>query len=160
MQHAVFHQTMVRSVRRRLAPLVCLLLLTSCGSNPYRAPSDVAAPPATATKLPDGLAYAVLRPGHGTMHPTRSSTVTANYTGWTKDGREFDSTLGPGGHRTPATFQLNRLIQGWQEMVPLMVAGEKVRVWIPGKLAYDNRHRPGAPHGMLVFDIELLNFSH
>ena len=40
-----------------------------------------------------------------------------------------------------------------------MVAGERLRVWIPGKPAHDNRNRPGTPHGMLVFDIELLNFK-
>lgn len=40
-----------------------------------------------------------------------------------------------------------------------MVAGERLRAWIPGKLAHDNRNRPGVPHGMLVFDIELLNFK-
>jgi peptidylprolyl isomerase len=37
-----------------------------------------------------------------------------------------------------------------------MVVGEKRRFWIPGHLAYDNIDRPGAPRGMLVFDIELL----
>ncbi|HNF98653.1 MAG TPA: FKBP-type peptidyl-prolyl cis-trans isomerase [Pseudomonadota bacterium] len=38
----------------------------------------------------------------------------------------------------------------------LMVEGEKARFWIPGKLAYgDTPTRPGAPAGMLVFDIEL-----
>ena len=35
-----------------------------------------------------------------------------------------------------------------------MVDGEKTRFWIPQRLAYDDK--PGAPRGMLVFDIELL----
>jgi FKBP-type peptidyl-prolyl cis-trans isomerase len=40
----------------------------------------------------------------------------------------------------------------------LMVVGDKTRFWIPGELAYGNSpSRPGAPWGMLVFDIELLD---
>jgi peptidylprolyl isomerase len=35
-----------------------------------------------------------------------------------------------------------------------MVAGEKRRFWIPVELAYNNA--PGAPAGMLVFDVELV----
>jgi peptidylprolyl isomerase len=57
----------------------------------------------------------------------------------------------------PATFPLNRVIAGWTEGVQLMVEGQKVRFWIPGKLAYgDKPVRPGAPAGTLVFDVELL----
>ena len=136
-----------------------LLPLSGCVTNPYLAPADVAAPPSTATVLPDGLAYVVLSSGTGSAHPNLDAVITVNYTGWTTDGRKFDSTVNPDGSTSPATFPLNKLIQGWQEMLPLMVAGERVRVWIPGKLAYDNRHRPGAPKGMLVFDIELLSFK-
>ena len=41
-----------------------------------------------------------------------------------------------------------------------MTKGEKARFWIPGHLAYgDTPTRPGAPAGMLVFDIELLDFQ-
>lgn len=141
------------------ALVAALSLLAGCQTNPYLPPADVAAPPSTATVLPDGLAYAVLSSGTGSTHPTLDSVITVNYIGWTTDGRKFDSTINVDGSRSPATFPLNKLIQGWQEMLPLMVAGERVRVWIPGKLAYDNRNRPGTPKGMLVFDIELLSFK-
>jgi len=41
-----------------------------------------------------------------------------------------------------------------------MVVGDKARFWIPGNLAYgDKPTRPGAPAGMLVFDIELLSIK-
>jgi peptidylprolyl isomerase len=54
-------------------------------------------------------------------------------------------------------FPLNEVIKGWTEGVQLMVEGEKTRFWIPGNMAYgDQPTRPGAPAGMLVFDIELL----
>jgi peptidylprolyl isomerase len=38
-----------------------------------------------------------------------------------------------------------------------MVEGEKTRFWIPQRLAYEGK--PGAPAGMLVFDIELISFK-
>ncbi|MBU6470347.1 MAG: FKBP-type peptidyl-prolyl cis-trans isomerase [Gammaproteobacteria bacterium] len=148
------------AIRRiSLALVAASSLLAGCQTNPYLPPADVAAPPSTAAVLPDGLAYQVLSSGTGSAHPTLDSVITVNYTGWTTDGRKFDSTVNPDGSTSPATFPLNKLIQGWQQMLPLMVAGERVRVWIPGRLAYDNRNRPGAPKGMLVFDIELLSFK-
>jgi len=139
--------------------IAVIIFLTGCTTDPYRAPFDVAAPPSNAIKLANGLAYQVLRRGNGDQHPTLASTITVTYTGWTADGKKFDSTVNPDGNSNPATFPLNKLIQGWQDALPLMVSGEKIRVWIPGNLAYDNRNRPDAPHGMLVFDIELLSFK-
>ena len=38
-----------------------------------------------------------------------------------------------------------------------MVTGEKRRLWIPEELAYKGRQ--GSPAGMLVFDIELIDFQ-
>src|SRR4030095_16290644 len=116
------------------------------------APSEVAAPPANALKTPSGLASRVLTVGLGTSHPTLKSTVTVHYTGWTTDGKMFEtSTNGP-----PVTFLVGSVIPGWTEALQLMVAGEKRRFWIPGSLAYDNSPNPSDPKGMLVFDIELL----
>jgi peptidylprolyl isomerase len=118
------------------------------------APDDVAAPPSDALKTPSGLASKVLRVGMGMSHPTPRSTVTVHYTGWTaSDGRMFESSVASG---KPATFQVLGVIPGWTEGLQLMVRGEKRRFWIPGHLAYDNIEMPGAPKGMLVFDIELL----
>lgn len=117
-------------------------------------PDDVAAPPADATRTKSGLAYVVLHPGKGDRHPSRSSTVVVDYTGWTTDGRMFDSSVMRG---EPAEFPLERVIKGWTEGLQLMTVGEKVRMWIPGKLAYGEK--PGMPHGMLVFDVELLGIK-
>lgn len=121
------------------------------------APPDVAAVPADAQVTPSGLAYKVLKPGTGSIHPTVNSTVTVHYTGWSTDGKMFDSSVV---RNEPATFGLGQVIRGWTEGVQLMSLGEKCRFWIPGNLAYDNGGGPpDAPKGMLVFDIELLDFK-
>ena len=117
------------------------------------APPDVAAAPANATKTASGLASRVIKPGTGKTHPAKTDMVTVHYTGWTTDGKMFDSSKTGGG--TPATFPLDRVIAGWTEGVQLMVAGETRRLWIPEALAYQGRRDP---KGMLVFDVELISF--
>ena len=121
------------------------------GKAPLPAPADVAKAPKSATKTKSGIAYTQLTKGKGTDKPKATDKVQVHYTGWTTDGKMFDSSVQRG---QPSTFGLNQVIPGWTEMVQLMTEGEKVRVWIPEKLAYAGR--PGAPQGMLVFDIELL----
>jgi len=116
------------------------------------APADVSAPPADAQRSASGLAWKVLNAGGGTAKPGPTSVVTVHYTGWTTDGKPFDSSVSRG---RPATFPLNRVIAGWTEGLQLMTVGEERRIWIPQNLAY--KGRPGRPAGMLVFDVELLN---
>ena len=96
----------------------------------------------------------MLRQGTGFRKPDGLREVLVHYTGWTTDGKMFDSSIPRG---RPSTFALNQVIKGWTEGVQLMVEGEKTRFWIPGELAYgDKPSRPGSPAGDLVFDIELL----
>ena len=56
-------------------------------------PPDVAAPPADAKRTASGLAYKVLIPGSGTRRPASSDRVTVHYSGWTTDGKMFDSSI-------------------------------------------------------------------
>lgn len=127
--------------------------LISFEPSPEKAPADVKAPPPDAAKTASGIAYKVLAKGTGTRHPSASSKVTVHYSGWTTDGKLFDSSVLRG---EPATFQLNQVIKGWTEGVQLMVEGEKRRFWIPENLAYEGR---GPVNGMLVFDIELIKIQ-
>jgi peptidylprolyl isomerase len=119
------------------------------------APADVAAPPADAEKTASGLASKVITPGKSKDHPAATDTVKVHYTGWTTDGKMFDSSVQRG---EPITFGLNQVIPGWSEGVQLMTVGEKRRLWIPEELAY--KGQPGRPQGMLVFDVELLDILH
>src|SRR5262245_46253420 len=115
------------------------------------APPDVAAPPAGATKTASGLATRVLKAGAGSDHPVREDLVTLHYTGWTTDGKMFDSSVA---RNQPSTFGVSRVIAGFSEGIQLMVPGEKRRLWIPEALAY--KGQAGRPAGMLVFDVELI----
>jgi FKBP-type peptidyl-prolyl cis-trans isomerase len=124
------------------------------GSASIPPPSDVAAPPADATRTATGLWSKVLRPGRGTRHPRPNSRVTVHYTGWTTDGKMFDSSVP---RNEPSSFALDGVIPGWTQGVQMMVEGEKRRFWIPAQLAYEGQD--GQPQGMLVFDIELLKID-
>jgi FKBP-type peptidyl-prolyl cis-trans isomerase len=119
--------------------------------SPLIAPPDVKAPPEDAKRTASGLAYKVLRPGKGTRSPSPFSQVTVHYTGWTTDGRMFDSSVPRG---VPTQMRLDEVIKGWTEGVPMMTEGERMRFWIPENLAYGGKG--DGPRGMLVFDIELV----
>lgn len=114
-------------------------------------PADLTEPPADAERTRSGLAHKILRAGTGDKKPKRRSVVHVNYSGWTTDGRLFDSTI-LRGH--PAEFRLDSVIDGWTEGLQLMTEGEVRRFWIPAKLAYERQL--DKPQGMLVFDIELI----
>jgi FKBP-type peptidyl-prolyl cis-trans isomerase len=116
-------------------------------------PPDVKAPPADAAKTPSGLASKVITPGTGKTHPRPTDQVTVHYTGWTTDGKMFDSSVARG---MPATFPLNGVIAGWTEGLQLMVTGETRRLWIPEQLAYKGLRDP---KGVLVFDVELIKIQ-
>ena len=143
-----------------LAFIGCSGILFGCSPSPTHdvpqipPPPDVAAAPADAQRTPTNIAFKVLQPGTGTRHPRPNSQVTVHYTGWTTDGRTFDSSISKG---QPITFGLDQVIPGWTQGVQMMVEGEKRRFWIPGSLAYDGT--PGRPQGTLVFDIELIRIG-
>ena len=122
---------------------------------PIPAPANVAKPPAASAKTASGLASIVLQPGTGKTRPGPADLATVNYTGWTTDGKMFDSSVA---RATPAVFALNEdLIRGWTEGVPFMVEGERTRFWIPESLAYGGSG--DGPRGMLVFDLELISIQ-
>jgi peptidylprolyl isomerase len=116
-------------------------------------PADLKAPPQTAQRLSSGVVIEILNPGTGTRHPRMDSHVTLNYSGWSPDGVLLESTI-MSGH--PAIVLVGTALPGWRELLPLMVTGEKVRIWIPADLAYgEGAFRPTAPAGNVVYDIEL-----
>jgi peptidylprolyl isomerase len=131
------------------------IVLLDTRLSPTIPPPDVKSPPSDARRTATGLAFKVLRPGTGTKKPRDGDKVTVHYTGWTTDGKMFDSSVARG---QAATFELGMdLIRGWNEGVPFMVEGERTRFWIPEALAY--KGEAGKPRGMLVFDIDLIKIE-
>ncbi|QWT18531.1 FKBP-type peptidyl-prolyl cis-trans isomerase [Bacillus sp. NP157] len=105
--------------------------------------------------LPSGIQYEVLARGGG-KQAQLTSTATVNYRGALIDGTEFDSSYA---HGKPVTFTVNRVIPGWQDVIPRMHVGDKWKVVIPPQLAYGERGelpRIG-PNEALVFEIELVD---
>lgn len=109
-------------------------------------------------QLPSGIQYAVLKKGDGRVNPNVTSQVTANYRGMLVDGTEFDSTWARG---VPVKFAVDKVIPGWQYVIPLMHVGDRWKVVIPPNLAYGTAGalpRIG-PNEALVFEIELLDIQ-
>ncbi len=115
-----------------------------------QAPPDLRAPPADAMRLQDGLATRVVAAGRGKVHPAINDIVTLSFASWTTDGAPFLRA-----EQVPVT--VGRSIPGWREALPLMVAGEKRRLWLPPALAYDGQKN--APTGLVVFDLELIDIT-
>ena len=107
--------------------------------------------------LPSGVYYKVITEGKNDgKHPTRRSVVTAHYTGWTINGKKFDSSLGG----TPVAFRLSDLIEGWIIAMQQMCVGDKWEIYIPAELGYGKFSQPGIPGGStLIFEIELFGIA-
>lgn len=101
-----------------------------------------------------GIQYEVIREGDGAI-PNEDDTVIADYEGTLIDGTKFDSSYDRG---EPATFPVNGVIKGWQEVLQMMKEGAKWRVVIPGNLAYGPQGAGDkiGPNETLIFDIELI----
>src|SRR5436305_14622625 len=107
-------------MRTVLFALLFAATVSAQALNVIPSPPDVAAPPKDAKKTPSGLASKVLQPGTGKDHPRADEIVTVNYTGWTTDGKMFDSSVTRG---STASFPLNRVIAGWTEWLQLLAVG-------------------------------------
>ncbi len=107
--------------------------------------------------LPSGVQYRVIEEGEG-ARPNLSDMVTVHYRGSKIDGREFDSSFRRG---VPAVFQVNSVIEGWQEVLPLMREGAMWQVFLPPELAFGVRGDPPmiGPNEALQFDIRLVQIG-
>jgi peptidylprolyl isomerase len=123
-------------------------------AEPPPVPPDVAAPPKDAKQTPKGAFYRVLKSGGGTQIPTSKDTITAHLTGWTSDGKRFESTIPKG---TPKTWRVVAMIPGLTDAFLLMPVGDTWRIWVPENLAYAGG--PGRPQGMLVFDVTMVSID-
>src|SRR5262245_6091494 len=102
-----------------------------------------------------GLKVAEFAPGDGPS-ASKGTSVVVRYTGWTEDGKKFDSSLDKG---QPFEFKLGSgsVIKGWEEALSGAKAGQRMQLVIPAGLAYGNRQVGEIPPGAtLVFNVEVV----
>jgi len=108
-------------------------------------------------ELPSGVQYKVITSGSGTQ-PKATDSISAHYRGTLLNGEEFDSSYKRG---QPATFGVNQVIKGWQEILPMMHEGDKWEIYIPAEMAYGAQGAGGniGPNETLIFEIELIKVN-
>jgi FKBP-type peptidyl-prolyl cis-trans isomerase len=106
----------------------------------------------TATEDARGFFYNIQAPGDS-VKPNACANITINYVGRLTNGNQFDG-------RNGITFDLDNLITGWRQGVPLIGKGGKITLYLPPSLGYGNQPRTGIPaNSILIFNIDLLDFN-
>ena len=102
-----------------------------------------------AQQTESGLAYKIIEPGNDKKAVSDQDTVWVDYKGTLLDDTVFDENK-------DINFTLNRVIPGWSEGMKLIGEGGKVKLVIPGNLAYGEYGTRGIdPNSTLVFDVTL-----
>jgi len=120
---------------------------------------------------PSGLKYLITKPSVKPK-PRLGDTVLVNYTGYTLDGKVFDSSIAaeaqkaglnqPGRNYEPLSFDIGtkNIIPGWNEGFLLLNEGSKAKLIIPSSLGYgDQGNGDIPPFATLAFDVELVKIK-
>src|SRR5262245_11295568 len=121
----------------RIAFALMILLATACSSASSGAGGSAGGQEVT---TPSGLKYTDEVVGTG-KQPQAGQPAVVHYTGWTLDGKKFDSSKDK---TQPFQFPLGagRVIKGWDEGVATMKVGGKRILIVPPELAYGARGFP------------------
>ncbi len=145
--------------------LVLVLVITSCNLDTpepeipqdFRAENEaqivayLAENNLVAQKTATGLHYIIENQGEGEK-PTATSNVTVAYKGYFLNGTVFDESTSTG-----IAVDLDKVIAGWTEGIPLFNVGGKGVLLIPAHLGYGSFDYNIVPGGsVLVFDVEVL----
>ena len=108
-----------------------------------------------------GLEVRVLREGSGATVAS-GADLTVHYTGWTPDGRIFDSTRLVDQDSESVSFNLAGLIEGWSRGLVGTRAGGIYLLSIPSDLAYGEAGAgdmipPNTPLRFLVHVVDVVN---
>ncbi len=154
--------------------LGCILTASSCQKDDAKEPDIVCNRAIPTTKAPQsevtalkqymdasaikataddrGFYYTIDSPGSGAK-PTLCSNVTVNYRGTLTNGSTFDTASG-------ISFDLSRLIVGWQQGIPLISPGGSITLYLPPSLAYGSQAQPAIPaNSILIFKIDLIRIN-
>jgi len=98
-----------------------------------------------------GLWYDIETQGLGEQAYSNAQ-VTVAYTGYLLGGEQFDASSDEG-----ITFNLNGVIDGWQEGIPKFKEGGNGKLIIPSELGYGTSKTGSIPaNSVLIFDIKLI----
>ncbi|TGE26001.1 hypothetical protein E5K00_12660 [Hymenobacter aquaticus] len=114
-------------------------------------------------KTASGVRYTIRQLGTGAKAQT-GDRMLVHYTGFLPDGHIFDSSVAQG---RPLRLKVGTgdVIPGWDEILPLLPAGSRARVWIPAALAYgstgvrnpdDDTQFTVPPDTNLIFELEVV----
>lgn len=100
----------------------------------------------------------VLQEGTGAT-VSADDTISANYTGWTADGKIFDSTNSKDG-LVAAKFSLQQVIKGWRDGLAGRRVGGTYLLTIPADMAYGKEGAPSiAPNSPLKFVVSIVDLT-
>lgn len=106
------------------------------------------------------LNLVITKPGDAVYFPKQFDSISMHYIGYLADGTMFDNSYQRG---QPVNFILGggHVIQGWEQVIPMLSKGEKARITIPPHMAYGERGYPPVipPLARLTYEIELLTFT-
>lgn len=109
--------------------------------------------------LDSGLQYEIIEKGdEGSKKPSKGATVKVTYEGKFLDGKVFDSSNEEG-----TELSLERVIEGWKELIPLMNIGTKIKAYIPAEQGYGEQgikyqgQEIIPPNALLIFEIKLVD---
>ena len=171
----------VRRLRLAAAVVPLLFLLVACGyPNPYASnqgpqsgvqpggsPQPSASPsgdPFTLGEnlrlvhLPNGLAYANIKVGGGTLARANDS-ATLDYTLYSASGQFLQTSIGSSNGPFTTELSSSAVIPGFAQGVEGMRVGGVRRIVIPQNLAYGNTPPSGIPSGPLVFIVRLKDIT-
>ena len=98
-----------------------------------------------------GLYYKIIKQGKGDFIKY-SDKVSFSYTGKLLNGFIFDRQI------KPVTFNVDRLILGWKQVMLELKPGAKVQMIIPPSLGYGNHDLDDIPpNSILYFEMEIKN---
>lgn len=113
-----------------------------------------------AKKSPKGVYYQIIKEGKGTSVPENEKTLVINYEGKLLDGRVFETTYNSKDIGRPVSFVLGAgsVIEGWEDVVPLLKEGDYVTMVVPSHLAFGNHKKSELvkENTPLIFNMEIV----
>ena len=115
----------------------------------------------TAQSTASGLHYIIEKPG-GAYRANINSQILALYKGYYVNDSAFDNNSLK--YNNPVLFPLASVVKGWQEGIPMIGVGGKIKLLVPSALGYGPAGKRDSngfivipANAVLIFDIEIVD---